>query len=200
MQHQQKLNNLSFEEICLEKYKFILDGGLRDPGDDIGQLDPMSYPFVAQINKLGFITIDSQDAIDCTKYGFHLGSIERPYISGFIQTSKLKEFRRNIKTKTSLMFVTHVISDFKYEDEPENQTRIPVTQYTKSFAAGLSNEETFTSVPIFVSNENFNFDMEILGLPKILEMSHITVIDLRVNYPAHCEDGLFQEVIKCLNT
>ena len=187
--------NVSFEDFCSKRAEAILNGELKDEDPDALQVDPISWPFLAEINKLGFITNNSQDAVLSSKISDSL--MERPYVSGYIQTSKLSVFSSSIENETSLLFVNHIIVD---KIDWDIQTRIPVTVYTKRWAQYISRKQHATSIPIFVEKKGLKVSDEHLDIPKTFELSVITIIDQRQNYRADKKDGLFKNVIKCLST
>ena len=183
---------LSFTEVQKKMEQFIRKGGLQED-KCYSQVSSKSYDLLVDINKFGFITIDSQDA-----YGLHddCGIWERPYIQGFVQQNsfvikkleKLCSKNRNFKLIIHKFIVNQTRSSSKLL-----KINVPVTENISKFK-----RIAVTKVYVTQSVEELYFQLHQLNMLQTSDVKMVTVIDLNFNNDATQKLGLFTQIQRCL--
>lgn len=187
----------TFSEVKVKSEYMIKSGGLC-VDSKYSQVHSDSYHLLANINRVGFITIDSQDA-----YGLlHDGQVnlwERPYINGFVLSDDSNNIIGRLEklcesSDNNYQLVIHqIIAKETRSTSKLLKLRIPVTEHIVKFKR-VPMTHIYMAVPI----EEFEFQCELLNLTKTNNLRMITIIDLTYNKEATYPNGLFAKVSNCL--
>jgi hypothetical protein len=153
-------------------------------------------PLLQEINKLGFLTENSQAGRfskgkhykDGLPYEIH----ERAYISGFMPESKAEEFIKefNLKTNNNAVFIP-ICSDKIFLPAKFD---IPVTY-------SIHNDKTKvdTHMSMALPNAQYEWYKKFLKLNKSEKVVYLLCWDTKWDYLASKKDGLFNNMIKVLS-
>ena len=168
---------MSLKQVGKKNATEIRNGSLLED-DDASQVNLKSWENLAKMNALGFITIDSQDAINTGN------SPERSYVSGFMETSKVMNFIHLFNMNTN--FLALAIIPGKYN----GMFRIPVT---------VDVGEPITNTPLVLERSDINHLKKEAKVNTLNEDTHlVTCIDMQWKRNANSVNGLFGAVVKQL--
>jgi hypothetical protein len=140
------------------------------------------------MNALGFITVDSIDAVG----GGNLYS--HSMVSGFM----LPESLLRLKNNSNLLgphvgFIHHIIRDTEWSDDEFRRISLPL-QYYEDDEGGFSQ----CNVKLFYSHLSIQHIKKMCCLSQEEEVEYVTFIDMNSNLNPNSEKGLFTSIIKAL--
>jgi hypothetical protein len=202
-------SQLDFDSCCIQQSKFIQAGGLWLPSN-CQKVSEESYLSLAEINALGFLTVDSVDYT--LPEGWHEDNVPvkvgiHPTVSGFMRSETLSRIKEKMNIpkfilpesdkKTGILLpnvcvIHHIIMD-EVSDEDWGRMILPVNYYRID---NRGYNESFTR--LFWKKDN------IQGLKKDIKLNidepveFVTFIDMKRNNPTNEEYGLFSQLILAL--
>jgi len=188
----------TFTELCELAFDFISSGGLSYP-EYWMQVSPLSHPLLAHINRSGFVTYNSQDAISHNR--INSGCVERPYICGLMKRGCLSIMRKHLMFKLhDLIVIEHTTMKITKDNYPmlsqfcPPENHVPVTFIDHP----LSKNNGFLTYYMHFINDGECL-MRRLGGKQKAELVSVCIIDTRWDKPATDEDGLFSIVARLLD-
>jgi hypothetical protein len=167
----------SFAAICRDASDWIKHGGLKDD-DDASQVENESFPWLAKINALGFLTVDSQDGQSSQNYA------ERAYVYGFMKTSKAFALVEKLNnTSDKVCIVIQPCQEWK-------KSHIPLTQ---------SRGVTHTSLPLY-TDTSIPFLKNNAGIAHVIHVSFVFAFDPLWSRKAYGKHGLWRDVVRALGS
>jgi hypothetical protein len=140
--------------------------------DDVSQVESDSFPWLAKINALGWLTVESQD-----------GQFEeRAYVDGFMKTSKAFKMVEKLNTSSDkVCIVIQQCDEWKKSYIPLTQIR-GVTQTRQPLY-------TDTAIPFLKENA---------GVGHVKHLSYVFAFDPQWSRKAYGKNGLWRDVVRAL--
>lgn len=161
----------SFAAKCRAASEWIQNGGLKEEYD-VSQVEKESYTWLSEINRKGWLTIESQDG----------QSDERAYVGGFMKTKKAFEIVDRLNnTSDKILIILHPCNEWK-------RSYIPLTRH---------NGKTVTRQPIY-TDTSIPMLKQHAGIAHIKNVCFVIAIDPTWNRKAYASHGLWKDVIRCL--
>lgn len=166
---------MAFARRCTEMATDIRNGSLYSD-DNVSQVTKKSFEPLAQINDLGFLTIDSQDG----------QKNERAYVSGFMEPPMAHAFTEALNCSTDKLAIV------LQPCPKELRSRIAVTRH---------NGKGVTNTPLYIQNKEYTFlKTDYAGLPKDADVLLVNCIDTHWERKAYSKrGGLYGDIITTLH-
>lgn len=186
---------LDFNTCSKKQTLYIENKGLWSPPIYM-QVHEESYPSLAKMNSLGFITVDSvdykgdvvgQNTLQKT-CGIH------PSVSGFMLPKTLLKIKnKSNKLGASVCLIHHIITEEEVNREDFNRIIMPLNYYK-------DNKREFSQcfIRLYYDREFINYYKKNICLHPDEEVEYVTFIDMQNNFNPNKEMGLFTKIIKAL--
>ncbi len=175
----------SFQQACAAGAEFIAKGGLRE-APDVSQVDEKAWALLADINRHGMRTIDSQSGERSTYAGHVLR--ERAYVNGFMLRDQAYTFVDAINSTTP--FVAFQV--MRVQREPRRVPRIAVS---------VDGDMPFTRTPQVLAASSWDQLKKEADLAAVrpAQLALVAVFDPTYCRKAYGERGLFRSVAAILS-
>lgn len=137
--------------------------------DNVIQIHEECHPYIYEMNRRGFITIDSQDGMS---WPYH----ERPYVSGFLSKKLWKKFSENMLKQSYVKIVIHRV-DKNTRHQKITRQRKHLISLTQDRSRRIRSYITWCHALIFI--EELEFEKAMLELNCKENVLYITCIDMR---------------------
>ena len=168
------MGSKAFSQRCIDMAKDIRSGGLYSD-ENVSQVKKKSFEPLAQINDLGYLTIDSQDG----------QKDERAYVAGFMEASQAHAFAEALNCGSDKLAVV------LQPCPKEIRSKIAVTRH---LGKGVTN------APLYIDNKEYNFlKTDYAGLRKDADVLLLECIDTQWERKAYSKQGgLFDDMLHAL--
>ena len=188
---------MTFDEIANKQHDIILLAKNKDIG-----LSKEHCLYIAKMNKLGFITIDSGMAGDNNSTICPSRLIIRPYVRGMMKRGVAEIVKREIvrSTNNSICFVvhSHPYTDNKHDSDISRDVWIPMTTLYTENRKEVNRSNVCYSPQTTQSIDELKEEFSINLTEDVVDISFFC---LDVNKRFGCEfekDGLYTKLIKYL--
>lgn len=181
-----------FDERCRAAAEWIRGGGLVDPDPMNSQVAADLHGVLADINALGFVTIDSQEGGD---------KWERAYVNGFMRGEDATAFIERFNCTTDCLAIkllpTHLtrraLQDLTSQAaDPIMRSYIPVTRMSKGAPRSV------TRTPLYMPTPEHRFLQTHAGIDATERVVLVVCIDMTWGHRATARAGLLVQVRKAL--
>ena len=186
---------LDFNTCSKKQTLYIENRGLWSPPVYM-QVSEESYPSLAKMNSLGFITVDSVDykgdVVDQANLPRTIGI--HPSVSGFIRPSTLLKIKnKSNHLGASVCLIHHIITEEEVNQEDFKRIIMPLNYYKDN-----KRELSQCFIRLYYDREFINYYKKSICLHPDEEVEYVTFIDMQNNYNPNTERGLFTKIIKAM--
>lgn len=165
---------MDFDEVAAKTAEMIQAGGLR-VGAEYSQVSYKCFAQLADINRLGFVTIDSQEGL----------RDERAYVTGFVQPGRAERFVERLNVSGDMVALV-LRPNARYVPD----TNIAVTRQKQT---------AVTKIPLLNSKADINGLQKEAGIAKSQKVLLVDCFDPKWGRKAYATDGVFAAVISALH-
>lgn len=186
---------LDFNTCSKKQTLYIENRGLWSPPVYM-QVSEESYPSLAKMNSLGFITVDSVDYNGDVVYQANLPITIgiHPSVSGFIRPKTLLKIKnKSNHLGASVCLIHHIITEKEVNQEDFKRIIMPLNYYKDN-----KRELSQCFIRLYYDREFINYYKKSICLHPDEEVEYVTFIDMQNNYNPNTKRGLFTEIIKAL--
>ncbi len=167
-----------------------------------------SLKSIIDINKKGFITVDSQEGIIKKGYNKETNKYyeirERAYINGFMKSDKAKKLVDYINFYTDkIAYIVQIHNDpnyMKYLNNGGYSSRIDVSVSASSTnKSDLGDFSSDTRQFLVMPEEQFNFQKKLAHINKSEDVLYIATIDPKYGNKSSSKHGLQSVILDALN-
>lgn len=144
-----------------------------------------SLKYLIKINKLGFITFDSQEGLYNKKYDID----ERAYVIGFMPKKQAIEFNKNFNIKSDKICLIIQTYDGIDAKAIESQYDVPVTR---------QGSQVHTHHSLIYPKDLVKQERKQFGISSKMNMLIVLCIDPKWHRKAASENGLYNDIINSL--
>lgn len=184
-------SHMDFQTCSQQQSEFIRSGGLWCPSP-FQQVSKQSYDLLAQINALGFLTVDSVDNHNIRPGGFINVHCT---VSGFMRSDVLHRLKKNQHIRMPQIGIIHHILVEEMKEEDMLRVKLPVN-YVSYNGREFSQANVYL---IYTYKDMDSFKAQIHLNPKE-PVEFATFVDMRNTTTGFEDDGLFPKLIHALET
>ena len=186
---------LDFNTCSKKQTLYIENRGLWHPPMYM-QVHEESYPSLAKMNSLGFITVDSVDykgdVVDQHNLPRTIGI--HPSVSGFMRPDTLLKIKnKSSHLGASICLIHHIITLEEVNREDFNRIIMPLNYYKDN-----KRELSQCFIRLYYDREFINYYKKSICLHPDEEVEYVTFIDMQNNFNPNTERGLFTKIIKAM--